>query len=791
MTHPSHRSPVAEEIRVSGLVQGVGFRPFVWRLAHRLGLCGSVRNDGDAVVILAQGVPAALDALEAALRLDAPAAARVAAVRRAPVPPLAVADFTIAASGAGEVVAGVVADLATCPECLAEMDDPTGRRYGYPFTNCTACGPRFSIVEGLPYDRARTTMRGFSLCPACQAEYADPTDRRFHAQPIACPACGPRLLLEGENAGEEGGDDPLVRAVARVRAGGIIAVKGIGGYHFVCDATSEAAVATLRARKNRPAKPLAVLLPDLAAVTRHCRVTAAEARALTSAAAPIVLLPRRDDSPLAAGIAPGLARVGVLLPYSPLHHLLIRAAGCPLVLTSANRAGQPQLFRDDRAGLDGLTGLADLILRHDRPIARRLDDSVMMLADDELRVLRRARGLAPQPVPLPPGFADCPPVLALGGDMKGAVCLTQGGLALLSHHLGDLHGLDAQDAMDEAIADYTALFTHQAALVAVDRHPAYHTGRRGADLARARGLPLEKVQHHHAHVAAVLAERGWPREGGPVIGIALDGLGWGDDDTAWGAEVLCCDYTVSRRVARLRPVPLPGGDQASREPWRMLLSHLDSALGADAADAGLAATGLGDLFAGKPVATLRAMMTTGVNAPPASSAGRLFDAVAALLRLAPDRLSHEGEAAMALEALAGARGDGDGGGGRASPLPFATRAVAGLEEIDPAPMWLSLLHQRAAGVDGVMLAAAFHDGLAAAFADAAIAAARREECGHVVLAGGVMQNARLLAALRRLLTAAGLEVWSAGTIPTGDGGLALGQAVVAAARRRTPSADRR
>lgn len=763
-------------------MQGVGFRPFVWRVAHRLGLSGSVRNDGDAVVIQAQGAPAALDALEAALRLDAPAAARVGAVRRMPTAPLTATDFIIAPSGAGEVVAGVVADLATCPECLAEMDDPTGRRYGYPFTNCIACGPRFSIVEGLPYDRARTTMRGFPLCPACQAEYADPADRRFHAQPIACPVCGPRLALDGADGGEKGGDDPLVRAVARVLDGGIIAVKGIGGYHLVCDATSDAAVAALRARKNRPAKPLAVLLPDLAAVARHCHVTAAESRALASPAAPIMLLTRRDDSDLAAAIAPGLARVGVLLPYSPLHYLLIRAAGRPLVLTSANRAGQPQLFRDDSAALDGL---ADLVLRHDRPIARRLDDSVMMLADDDLRVLRRARGLAPQPLPLPPGFADCPPVLALGGDMKGAVCLTQGGLAVLSHHLGDLHGIDAQDAMDEAIADYTALFAHQAALVTVDRHPAYHTSRRGADLARARGLPLEKVQHHHAHVAAVLAERGWPRDGGPVIGIALDGLGWGDDDTAWGAEVLCCDYTVSRRMARLRPVPLPGGDQASREPWRMLLSHLDSALGAETADAGLAAAGLGDLFAGKPVSTVRAMMARGVNAPPASSAGRLFDAVAALLRLAPDRLSHEGEAAMALEALAGRCGEGEGEGEGGTPLPFATRPVAGLDEIDPAPMWFSLLHQRRAGADGAMLAAAFHDGLAAAFADAAIAAARREGCGHVVLAGGVMQNARLLAALRRRLMSADLEVWSASAIPTGDGGLALGQAVVAAARWRT------
>jgi hydrogenase maturation protein HypF len=764
----------AEEIVVRGIVQGVGFRPFVYRLALRHGLSGSVRNAGDRVAIHVAGAADALEAFARALNTEAPPLARINGLERRPAAPPEGAGFAIAESGAGEVSVGIVPDVATCPACRAEMGDPAARRHRYAFTNCTDCGPRFSIVAGLPYDRPATTMAGFLMCADCRSEYDDPADRRFHAQPIACPACGPRLWLEREGAVLPSAD-PIVEAARLLTAGAILAVKGIGGFHLACDATSAVAVAALRARKQRPAKPLAVMA-DLAAAAALCELDGAARAALTHPSAPIVLLPLRPGTALAAGVAPGQRHLGLMLPYTPLHHLLLAEAGRPLVMTSGNRSSEPQAFEDQDARRS-LAGIADAFLMHDRPIARRLDDSVVRIAAGRARVMRRGRGLAPVPLTLPEDFADAPAVLAMGAEVKSAFCLTRGRNALLSHHLGDLDEPATADAFAEAHADYAAIFRHAPEAVAVDLHPAYRASRDGADLAQEHGLPLVAVQHHHAHIAAVLAEAGWRRDPGTVIGIALDGLGLGADGTLWGAEILACDYRAMTRLARLAPIPLAGGDAAAREPFRVLLAHLDAALGRDAVDAHPL---LAQRFAGRPVATLRAMMDKGLNAPQASSAGRLFDAMACLLGLAPERLSFEGEAAMALEATAL--------GHRAAPYPFAIRTTEGgpdgavLQEIDPGPLWRAALEDLAAGRPPGEIAAAFHAGVADAFADAAADLAQAHGIGAVALSGGVMQNAILMEAMERRLAGRGLAVLLPAEASANDGGLALGQAAVAAAR---------
>ncbi|MGO9674361.1 MAG: carbamoyltransferase HypF [Methylocella sp.] len=761
------------EIIVRGIVQGVGFRPFVWRLAQRLGLAGEVRNLGDVVLIRAAGPPAALDALTHALGAEAPALARVERIERRPAELPEGDEFRIVGSASGAVSVGVVPDIAACPACRAEIADPAARRFGYAFTNCTDCGPRFSIVAGLPYDRIRTTMSGFALCPACRAEYQDPADRRFHAQPIACPACGPHLAWEpaarlAHEATLCASDAACISTAADwLRAGRILAVKGIGGFHIACDATNPEAVRELRRRKLRPAKPLAVMAADVAEACELCHVGPEEEAALAHPAAPIVLLKRRRGARLAPEAAPGQGPVGLMLPYTPLHHLLLAKVGSPLVMTSGNRSSEPQIFRDAEAR-EKLSGIVDGFLSHDRPIARRLDDSVVRLIDGRMRVLRRGRGLAPLPRDLPADFADAPPVLALGGELKSAACLTHGRKALLTHHLGDLDEPATGDAFETALADYAALFGHNPAAVAVDMHPGLRATRYGSGLAEARNLPLIAVQHHHAHIAAVLAENGWRRDQGKVVGIALDGLGFGADGALWGAEILLCDYETSVRRGRLRPIPLAGGDAASREPWRVLLAHLDAALGPQSVPP--------DLFVGKPAATLRAMIAKGLNAPLASSAGRLFDAMAALLGLAPDRLSFEGEAAMALEACAGeAAGQGE-------PYALAATSSEGLLELDPAPLWRAALADRAAGAPAAIIATRFHDGVAAAFANAAGAIARAGNIGVVALSGGVFQNARLLEATSRRLREIGLEALTGADAPANDGGLALGQAAVAAAR---------
>lgn len=737
----------AVSIRVRGQVQGVGFRPFIWLLAREMGLRGRVLNDPEGVLIEAAG--AGVAAFAAAIPLRAPPLARVDSVTVSPLALDLPEGFEIAPSRGAGAATRVTPDAATCPDCCAEIRGE-GRRRGYAFTNCTQCGPRFSILTGLPYDRAQTTMAAFAMCPDCRAEYGDPADRRFHAQPIACPACGPRLWFEA--AGEERPGDPVGLAVACLRAGGVVAVKGLGGFHLACDAADPDALDRLRARKRRPSKPFAVMAreADLAALAR---LSAADLALLRDPAAPVVLVPSRHALPEA--VAPGMATLGLMLPATPLHHLLLDAFAGPLVMTSGNLSGEPQVIGNAEAR-SKLSAFADGFLMHDRDIARRLDDSVERSVPP--MVLRRARGRVPGTLPLPPGFGAAPEVLALGGQMKGAICLLKSGQALLGHHLGDLDGALCADEFDRAVADYAALFDHRPARVAIDAHPGYRATQAG----RRMGLPVTEVWHHHAHLAACLAENLWPLGGGRVAGIVLDGAGLGPDGTIWGGELLLGDYLGFERRHWLLPAPLPGGDRAAVEPWRNALVRLDRAGLADWADA---------LFPDRPREPVRQAVARGIAAPPASSAGRLFDAVAACLGLSADRQTHEGEAAMRLEALT------DGASGAA--LDAAFRLAEAGAAFDPCPLFPALRAAVEAG-RAAEAAAAFHAALARSFADAARALVERGAAEAVALSGGCFQNARLLhETLARL---GGVPVLTHRTTPANDGGLALGQAAVAAAR---------
>ncbi|MCU4654570.1 carbamoyltransferase HypF [Roseibacterium sp. SDUM158016] len=747
----THAPPLPDlAIRIRGQVQGVGFRPFVWQLAQAHGVTGSVLNDPEGVLIHARGATAAfLDDL----RAKAPPLARVDGVETAPfafpVPPQ---GFLIAASTGVGARTRVTPDAAACPDCLAEIRDPADRRYGYPFANCTHCGPRLSILDRLPYDRAQTSMAAFEMCPACRAEYEDPGDRRFHAQPVACPACGPRAWVEAGGVALD--TDPLAEAARRLADGQILAIKGIGGFHLACDATNAGAIGRLRERKRRPAKPLALMAP-LHILRRHAAPDEAELARLTDAAAPIVLLPR-SGARLPDGLAPGQPTLGWMLPYTPLHHLIFDRLDVPLVMTSGNLSGEPQVIGNDEARAK-LLRFADALVLHDRDIRRRLDDSVERVTPHGPMVLRRGRGRVPGTLPLPPGFEAAPDTLATGGDLKGAICLAKTGQALLSHHLGDLDDALSFAEARKAVADYRDLFDHAPTLIAADLHKGYRATGLARGVAEELDLPLVAVQHHHAHLAACLGEHLWPRDGGPVAGIILDGLGLGADGTIWGGEVLIGDYERVSRRAWLKPVPLIGGDAAGRMPWRNLLARLDDAGRADEAEARLA---------GKPLATLRKAAALGTNAPLSSSAGRLFDAYAAFLGIAPEVLSFEGEAAMALEALA---------------LTGSTRHPVALPVddgvIDPAPLFDPETLQSA---DPACLAHGFHAALARAFADVARRAVGSGDARAVVLSGGCFQNALLLDLTIAAL--AGIPVLHHRETPANDGGLALGQALVAMAQ---------
>lgn len=751
----------AVRIRVRGQVQGVGFRPFVWRLARDHGLDGWVLNDAEGVLIHLQAAgEGAFDPFTAALQRDRPPLSVIDAVEimAADADP-GLTAFEIVESRGGGARTRVTPDAATCPDCLREVFDPADRRHGYAFANCTHCGPRFSIVEDIPYDRAATTMRAFALCPACQAEYDDPADRRFHAQPVACAACGPRVWLETADGRTD--DNPISAAAALLRQGAILAVKGLGGFHLACDALNEEVVSTLRRRKRRPAKPFALMGATPEVIARYARIGEGERALLTGPAAPIVLL-EAAGQPVAPSVAPGQWALGWMLPAMPLHHLLLDAVGGPLVMTSGNLSGEPQVIGNDEAR-QKLSPFVDGFLMHDRGIARRLDDPVTRFSHGAPRIQRRARGFAPETLAMPASLTGAPPVLAYGAFLKAALCLTRDGSALLSHHLGDLDDALTAEEFGKAERDYAALLDHRPEMLACDLHPDYPSTARAEERAAAEALPLLRVQHHHAHIAAVMAENGWnPADDGPVLGVAMDGLGWGTDGSVWGGEWLLCDYAGFHRLGHLKPVPLPGGGMAQLEPWRNLLAQLDAAGLAGKADA---------VLGGKPLATLRAAVAKGVNAPLTSSAGRLFDAMAAAIGIAPDRQSFEGEAAMTLETLARpAMGEVPPGGG----YPFD---VAG-GTADPAPLWPAVFRDIDRGVDKRLMAARFHAGLAALIDAQARRLMAEGGARAVALSGGCFQNITLFEECLRLM--ADLPVLTHSAVPPNDGGLALGQAAVAA-----------
>jgi len=745
-------------LRVEGVVQGVGFRPFVHRTATELGLGGLVGNDAAGVFIEVEGAPADLDRFRTRLESDAPPLAVIDRIEAEPIAPTGGGEFAIVASDAGgEHQTLISPDTATCDACLRELFDPRDRRFRHPFINCTDCGPRFTIIRDVPYDRPLTTMAGFAMCAECAREYSDPRDRRFHAQPVCCPACGPSLRLVDRDRAPLAGD-PLRGAVELLRAGRVVAIKGVGGYHLATLGTSEAAVAALRARKHREDKPFALMVADLATARLLGEVGDAEARALTSPRRPIVLLRRLAGDAIAPSAAPGNRSLGVMLPYSPLHHLIARELTVPFVLTSGNVSDEPIAYQDEEA-LDRLRGIADAFLLHNRPIHMRTDDSVIRVAGERETPLRRSRGFVPQPVTVAHPFRR--PVLGCGAELKSTFCLAKGRWAFVSHHIGDLENYETLRSYLEGIEHFMRLFEVRPELVAHDLHPEYLSTKHALDL---EGVERVAVQHHHAHVAACLADNG---EVGPVIGVAFDGLGFGTDGSMWGGEVLVADLTSFRRAGHLAPVRMPGGAMAIKEPWRMAATHLDAAFGGDV-PAGLAVMrDHADRWD-----TVIAMARAGTSSPITTSAGRLFDAVAAILGVR-DRINYEGQAAAELEQLA------DPGEALAYPV-----VIAGGDPFQLATGGVirAVVDDIHAGVAASLVAARFHNGLA----DGVVAACRRVRdatgLGVVALSGGVFQNVvfteRVVAGLR----AGGLRVLTHSRVPPNDGGISLGQAVVAGAR---------
>lgn len=731
------------QLHIRGKVQGVGFRPFVWQLAQQLDLKGDVCNTGNGVVVRIAGGEGDF---VARLYAQCPLLAAIHSVTRSEIFwDTAPQDFVIVQSQQCAMDTQIVPDAATCPACLEEINTPGNRRYRYPFTNCTHCGPRLTIIKAMPYDRAYTVMAAFPLCPDCEREYRNPLDRRFHAQPLACPVCGPQLFWpQGDETLYR--DDALKAAVAALQRGEIVAIKGLGGMHLAVDARSDHAVLRLRERKQRPAKPLAVMLPDGAGLPD------AALSLLRSPAAPVVLVDAQTVSGLSCHIAPGLGEVGVMLPANPLQHLLLQAFGAPLVMTSGNLNGRPPAITNQQA-LDELADIADGWLLHNREINQRMDDSVVRQSGE---VLRRARGYVPDAIALPPGFEGLPPVLAVGADLKNTFCLLRGNSAVLSQHLGDLTEERVPEQWRLALKIMRELYDFTPARVVVDAHPGYLSSQMGREM----NASPDGVLHHHAHAAACLAEHQWPLDGGAVIALTLDGIGYGANDQLWGGECLLVDYDHCERLGGLPAVALPGGDLAARQPWRNLLAQWQAFV---------------PDWQGYPEAevlhshaweVLARAIERQINAPLASSTGRLFDAVACALGLAPDAQSYEGEAACRLEALAMQAVET----AHLVTLPFINDAL------DMAAFWQQWLAWQAPDAER---AYAFHDALAQGFAEMARHHARLRGINTIVFSGGVLHNRLLKARFASYL--ADFDLCFPMQLPAGDGAVSFGQAVVAAA----------
>jgi hydrogenase maturation protein HypF len=731
------------QIRIRGIVQGVGFRPFVYNLARRLGLAGYVLNSSAGVMVEVEGAPDALDRFVESVRGEAPPLARIEEILVVEIDPLGERDFAIRESQTqeGEFVL-VSPDVATCPDCYRDFSDPLNRRYGYAFTNCTNCGPRYTIIQDIPYDRPNTTMAGFRMCAACQAEYDDPGNRRFHAQPNACAECGPQLSA------------PIAEAQRHLSDGLILAIRGLGGFHLACDPRNDRAVRLLRERKRRSDKPLALMARDLAAVEMFCVVSDDDRRALTSPRRPIVILPSRPDSGISATVSPGNNTIGVMLPYTPLHHLLF--AGAPydaLVMTSGNLSEEPIVTANPEA-LERLRPLADWFLLHNRDIFMRADDSVVRTFEGVERVLRRSRGFVPQAIDLGMEVAE---ILACGAELKNTFCLSKGRYAVLSQHIGDMENYETLVFFEETLANLKKLFRVEPRAVAHDLHPQYLSTQFAQ---RIPELPKIGVQHHHAHVASCMAENGLR---GKVIGVALDGTGYGTDGKIWGGEFLVADYSGFERRAHLRYVPLAGGDAAVRQPWRPSLAYLADTFGPGAEFPELA------LWRDVPETQrrlVRSMIAQAVNTIETSSCGRLFDAVASVIGLR-QQISFEGQAAIELETIAA--------DGVADAYPFS---LAG-DTVDFRPAIERIVGEVRASIPAPVIAARFHNTVAEAVVEVCRRLRAEERLNRVCLSGGTFQNMKLLARTLAGLQRLDFEVFIHAQIPPNDGGIALGQAVIA------------
>jgi len=760
------RDAARRRLRVQGVVQGVGFRPFVYRLAVDCGLGGFVLNDGSGVLIEVEGPDSRLREFAARLTAEYPPASSVEMVTTETAAPVGEASFEIRISAGGLHAATLVSpDLAVCEDCLREMRDPADRRYRYPFINCTNCGPRFTIVRGIPYDRPLTSMASFGMCPECAAEYADPANRRFHAQPNACPQCGPRLTLRDKEK-ELVTADPIVVAAVLLKQGKILAVRGLGGFHLAVDAANSDAIARLRERKGRAEKPFALMAGDIAQIKDHCAVSLQEQDLLLSPRRPIVLLAQNSPGVISTLAAPGQKYLGFMLPYTPLHHLLLEAVGRPLVMTSGNYSEEPIFIGNDEA-LERLASLADCFLLHNREILQRCDDSIVRVAGNVPRVIRRSRGFVPRPIGVNLSFLE--PLLAVGGELKNTVALARGNHVFVSQHIGDLDHPSAFRFFVHCIDHLERLFEIRPQAVACDLHPGYLN----TQWAHKQNLRVVAVQHHHAHLAAVMAENGVTER---CLGIILDGTGYGSDGTIWGGEILIGDHHDFERVAWLEQVRMPGGNAAITEPWRMALSWLYRAYGHehDRLDLPL-------LRRIDPAArgTLIQMIEQGINSPLTSSCGRLFDAVAALLGLG-DRINYEAQTAIALEMIADCTHQGrydSALGGKVSGM------------LSVVPLIRAVVDDVKSGCDKAVIAARFHGTLAELLVRAAVAARERQQINTVGLSGGVYQNKLFFETMLNLLQKQGFHVLTHTRVPANDGGLALGQAVVANARLRTTQGD--
>jgi hydrogenase maturation protein HypF len=757
------KTPVLSLARISvrGVVQGVGFRPFVYQLAVKHNLKGWVRNTSEDVKIEVEGNARDIERFLDGLHGQAPPLAHIEGITTTAGTPADYARFEIKSSTAEAGKYQLVSsDIATCPDCLREIFDPANRRYRYPFTNCTNCGPRFTIIADIPYDRPNTTMKAFKMCPECQREYEDPLDRRFHAQPNACPVCGPQLELVDAEGKAIACADIINKTGELLRDGKIVAVKGLGGFLLACDATSERAVKRLRQRKNRPAKPLAVMVSGLDEARQHCEINDAEARLLTSPGSPIVLVKWKESSSVTKAVAPGLTYLGVMLPYTPLHHLLLREAGISLVMTSGNISEEP-IARDNDEALRRLGNIADYFLRHNRDIYARYDDSVMTVVNNDIRPVRRARGYAPYPVHLPYQSRQ---ILGCGAEEKNTFCLTRDNFAFVSQHIGDMENLETLEHFTNTIELYRKLFRIRLEIIAHDMHPEYLPTKYAGELAKKEKLPLVPVQHHHAHIASCLADNGI---NGPVIGVSLDGTGYGLDGHIWGGEFMVADYKQFQRMAYLEYLPLPGGALAIKRPYRTAAGYL-LALGIDI-DQNIPVFKEIDYI---ELGIIKNQTEKGINTPLTSSMGRLFDAVAALLGVR-GVIEYEAQAAIDLETCASLAP------GETGNYPFSIVKQDGVSVIKVHDLLSAIISDLNHNAGQAVIAARFHNTVARMIVKLCQAISRETGLKDVALSGGVFQNRLLLEKSIAQLESAGLTVYTHHQVPCNDGGISLGQVAIA------------